>query len=250
MLVRTVTSWLQPIGDISRHIGGKDMNRQTGMALGVGVGYLLGRSNKTRLALMLAAAGATGKLSLPGQLVRGATGQAGGALSKIAEDVPGRLLEAGKAAATAAATSKIDSLVDRVHNQTEALRRPSLPGDSEGEQKKTSERSRRDGPDNESDDDEDFDEAEEPARGRAESRDRRRPSMEDELDEEEEEEEEFAPTAADRGAGQRTDRRRPGDGRPRRSPESTGGDEQRSERRTRGRPDSERSESPIRRTRR
>ena len=241
-------SWLQLTRDISRQIGGKDMQRQTGMALGVGVGYLLGRSHKTRLALMLAAAGATGKLGLPGQLVGRATGPAGGALSKIAEDVPGRLLEAGKAAATAAATSRVDSLVDRVHNQTEALRRPSVPGDSEGEQKKTSERSRRDEPVSESDYDEDFDEAEEeeePARGRAESKDRRRPSMADE-----DEDDEFAPTGADRSAGRRADRRRPGDGRPRRSAESAGGDDQRSERRTRGLPDSERSESPIRRTRR
>ena len=237
--------------------------KQTGMALGVGVGYLLGRSHKTRLALMLAAAGATGKLGLPGQLVRRATGPAGGALNKIGEDMPGRLLEAGKAAATAAATSKIDALVDRVHNQTEALRRPNLPGDSEGEQKKTSERSRRDEPVSEPDDDEDYDEAEEedfdeaeeeeePARGRAESQDRRRPSIEDELDEDEDEDEdgEFAPTGADRSVGRRADRRRPGDGRPRRSAESAGGDEQPSERRTRGRPDRERSESPIRRTRR
>ena len=66
----------------------------------------------------------------------------------------------------------------------------------------------------------------------------------------EDEDGEFAPTGADRSVGRRADRRRPGDGRPRRSAESAGGDEQPSERRTRGRPDRERSESPIRRTRR
>lgn len=231
------------------------MKRQTGMALGVGVGYLLGRSHKTRrLALMLAAAGATAKLGNPGQLLRGATGPAGGALSKIAEDVPGRLVEAGKAAATAAAASKIDTLVDRVHSQTEALRRPSVPGDSEGEEKKSAERPGRDESDGEYDYDEEVDEGEEeaeepaPARGRAESSQRRpKPADSDAADAEDDE---YAPTGADGSAGGRADRRRPGDGRPRRSAESAGGDERRAERRPRRRPDSERSESPIRRTRR
>lgn len=242
-------SQLRLSGDVWNNWGAKIMKRQTGMALGVGAGYLLGRSHKTRLALMLAAAGATGKLGLPGQLIRGATGPASGVLSKIAEDVPGRLVEAGRAAATAAATSKVDSLVDTLHSQTEALRRPTVPGDSEGREK-PSERARRDESDRESDYDEEVDEGEEeqeepaPVRGRVESRERRRSSADSDSDDE------YAPADADGRAGQRADRRRPGDGRPRRSAESAGDDEKRVERRPRGRSGSERNESPIRRTRR
>jgi hypothetical protein len=96
----------------------------------IGVGYLLGRTHKMRLALALGTAAATGQLGrAPGALMqRGAKAlTSSGGLGQVAE--PGqRLLEAGKTAAMAAVTSRIDVMSDRLHERADALRAPSVPG--------------------------------------------------------------------------------------------------------------------------
>jgi hypothetical protein len=87
------------------------------IALAVGAGYFLGRTKKSRLALMLAAAGITGKFpSSPTDLVAHGVKSLGGSqqISGLTEQLRGELLNAAKAAALAAATSRVDALNDRL----------------------------------------------------------------------------------------------------------------------------------------
>ncbi|MFD2420931.1 hypothetical protein [Amycolatopsis pigmentata] len=93
------------------------------IALGVGAGYLLGRTRKMRLALMIAAAGATGTVGSPRQLVqRGlkqlASSQELGKLTEVARD---ELMNAAKAAAVTAASSRIDSLNERLQDRSSGV---------------------------------------------------------------------------------------------------------------------------------
>ncbi len=87
------------------------------VALAVGAGYLLGRTRKMRIAMMLAAAGVTGKFparsaELLGQGLKtlGATDQ----LRDLTDQLRGEVLTAAKAAAVAAATNRVDALNDRL----------------------------------------------------------------------------------------------------------------------------------------
>jgi hypothetical protein len=87
------------------------------VALAVGAGYLLGRTKRTRLALMLAAAGITGKFpSSPTDLVAHGVKSLGTSsqLTELTDQLRGELLNAAKAAAVAAATSRVDALNDRL----------------------------------------------------------------------------------------------------------------------------------------
>lgn len=79
------------------------------VALGVGAGYLLGRTRKMRLALMIAAAGATGTLS-PRTLLRRGLKELGSVpeLSVLTETARGELLNAALLAAVTAASSRRD----------------------------------------------------------------------------------------------------------------------------------------------
>jgi hypothetical protein len=126
----TLPSMVQPRGLI--------MGNGVRMAAAVGLGYLLGRTRKMRVALMLAGAGATGRLGKnPGVLVKQGMDLLGSSkeLSSLTETVRGRLTEAGKAAAVTAVSSQVDSLSDRIEQRTRSLSAPTLPdraGKSEG----------------------------------------------------------------------------------------------------------------------
>jgi hypothetical protein len=106
----------------------------TQAALAVGAGYLLGRRRKMRLAAMVAAGAATGGLGkLGGPLLRkgvtmlGSTealGKVAPQLGDLADAVRGDLIDAGKAAATAAVTNRIESLTDSLHERAELIREP------------------------------------------------------------------------------------------------------------------------------
>lgn len=101
------------------------------IALAVGAGYLMGRRRKMRLALTLAAAGASGRFGKnPAALVKRGTKllNTSPEVKNLTETVRGRLVEAGKAAAVTAASSQIDALSDRLQRRTEALLRPRTPG--------------------------------------------------------------------------------------------------------------------------
>lgn len=238
------------------------------MTLGLGAGYLLGRTRKLRWVWLLGAAGATGGLGGAGQLIRRQAGSIAGAsaVSKVAGDVPRQLVEAGKTAAVAAATGKMDSLVNRLHDQTETLLRSNLPGggseDEGGDADTARRRSTSERPSDEDlyDEPEDEQDVDEPAaRRRTAPDDRRgRPAARsaDEADEPDEEDFDDEDEADDESAGAdvRTDRggdRRASE-RGSRRPETRGADDERRPDRhgPRARSSSERSDSPIRRTRR
>ena len=100
------------------------MSNGAKVAMAVGAGYMLGRTKKMRLALMLAAAGITGKFPTgPTQLVAQGLKSLGASadVSQLTEQLRGELLSAGRAAALSAATSQIDSLNERLQGVTSAV---------------------------------------------------------------------------------------------------------------------------------
>lgn len=93
------------------------------VALGVAGGYFLGRTKKMKLAMMLAGMAAGRQAGGPGELLKGGTKLLAGRpeLARLTDEVRGRLLEAGKAAAVAVATRQVENLTDRVGKRVEAL---------------------------------------------------------------------------------------------------------------------------------
>ena len=92
------------------------------IALGVGIGYVLGRTKKMRLALMLAGAGATGKLPAgPQDLLQRGSSALGSSpeITKITESVRGELVHAARAAAVTAVSNRFDTLNDRLQSRAE-----------------------------------------------------------------------------------------------------------------------------------
>lgn len=108
------------------------MGKSWKVALALGVGYFLGRTHKTRLALVLAAGAATGGFGGAARRIVTSGGKrlaASESLGKLSPDfgpvvdsLKGDLAEAGKAAAKAAIGSKLDAVADSLHVRTEALR--------------------------------------------------------------------------------------------------------------------------------
>jgi len=103
-------------------------------AMALAFGYLLGRRRKLRMATMMAggmavgAVGGIGGMALKrGAKVLGNTemlGKVSPQLTEIADTVRNDLLDAGKAAAVAAVSGRIDSLTDTLHDRAESLRNP------------------------------------------------------------------------------------------------------------------------------
>lgn len=93
------------------------MNSRTRLACGVAIGYLLGRTRKMRLALMLA--GATGAAGSPRQLVERGLKQLASLpeVGKLATVARGQLVDAAKTAAMTAASSRIDALNERLQGR-------------------------------------------------------------------------------------------------------------------------------------
>ena len=113
------------------------------VALAAGTCYVLGR-RKVRLVTMLAlgaaATGGMGKLG-PAALRQGAkyfgktdiAAALGPQVTEIVDTIRGDLLDAGKAAAAAAVTSRLDSLTDSLHERTETLKNPEAAAGKAGE---------------------------------------------------------------------------------------------------------------------
>jgi hypothetical protein len=104
------------------------------LGLAVTAGYLLGRLHKMKWALAVAALASGGRLPGPGGLV-----QQGAKLltsspefTKLTEEMRGRLMEAGKAAALAAVSSRIDSLSEGLRERTDAMQAASQAGTGYG----------------------------------------------------------------------------------------------------------------------
>lgn len=87
------------------------------VAAAVGAGYMLGRTRKMRIALMLAAAGITGKFpAMPASLIANGLKSLGASdqLHDLTDQLRGEVLNAAKAATLAAATHRVDALNDRL----------------------------------------------------------------------------------------------------------------------------------------
>lgn len=102
-------------------------------ATAIGIGYLLGRRKKLRTATLLAAATAAGGSAVAGPALRRgmkmlsnteALNKIAPQLGELAETVSGDLLGAGKAAAAAALSNRVDALTDSLHSRAERLRNP------------------------------------------------------------------------------------------------------------------------------
>lgn len=101
------------------------------VAMAVAGGYLLGRSRKMKWALTLGAMMAGKRFSgAPSGLLQQGTQalRSSPEVSRLTEDIRGRLVEVGKTAAMAAVSSRIDSFSDMLHERAETLRRPTPPG--------------------------------------------------------------------------------------------------------------------------
>lgn len=109
------------------------MKGSTRAAAALSIGYVLGRRRKLRTAALMAAAAAVGGKGIGAMaLQRGvkmlgsteAFGKIAPQLGEITDTVRGDLLPAGKAAASAAVTSRVDSLTGSLHERAERLRNP------------------------------------------------------------------------------------------------------------------------------
>ncbi|HET9893852.1 MAG TPA: hypothetical protein VFQ44_02860 [Streptosporangiaceae bacterium] len=111
--------------------------------LAVGAGYLLGRKRKMGLALAVAAGAATGSVGgIAGRALKFGGKQLASSdvmsklspeLGKVAESVKGDLAHAGKTAAKAALTNRIDALANSMHERTQALAQRVGPEGAEDE---------------------------------------------------------------------------------------------------------------------
>src|SRR5690348_17924959 len=102
-------------------------------AAAIGIGYVLGRHRKFRTAAMMAAGmsvggTAVGTLAMKrGMKMLGSTDiiqKVAPQLGELADTVRGDLVTAGKAAATAAVSNRVDALTDSIHDRAERVRNP------------------------------------------------------------------------------------------------------------------------------
>jgi hypothetical protein len=112
------------------------------VALGVAGGYLLGRTKKMKLALMLGGMAAGRRAGGPGELLSRGTKlvEASPELSRLVGEVRGRLIEAGKGAAVALATRQVEALTDRVGQRVESLASGGVPKRAKAAQEPAPER--------------------------------------------------------------------------------------------------------------
>jgi hypothetical protein len=104
------------------------------IGMAVGLGYLLGRTRKGRLALMLVGVGVTGRAAKnPAALVKQGVDILGSSpeVKTLTETVRGRLVEAGKAAAVSAVSSRVDTLTGKIEERTGALSSSPLAGQAD-----------------------------------------------------------------------------------------------------------------------
>jgi hypothetical protein len=109
------------------------MNGGMRAAAAIAVGYVLGRRKKFRTATLMAAATAVGGTTVGGLALRRgvkmlgsseALGKVAPQLGEIVDTVRGDLLDAGKAAAAAAVTNRLDTLTDSIHERADRVRNP------------------------------------------------------------------------------------------------------------------------------
>lgn len=121
------------------------MKGGTRIAIGVGIGYVLGRTRKMKFALSLAGAAMSRRSSgLPSELLERGSSllRSSPELTQLTDTVRGELMGAVRSAAVTAASNRIDALNDRIQHGAEPT--------SEQDEHETID----------SDDDEDFDDTE------------------------------------------------------------------------------------------
>ena len=93
------------------------------VALGVAGGYFLGRTKKMKLGLMLGSIAAGRRAGGPGELLGQATKllSASPELTRLTDEVKGRLFDAGKGAVLAVAARQVEALTDRVGKRVESI---------------------------------------------------------------------------------------------------------------------------------
>jgi hypothetical protein len=153
------------------------------IGMAVGLGYLLGRTRKMRLALMIAGVGVTGRLGKnPAALVKQGAGVLGSSpeFKTLTDTLRGRLVEVGKTAAITAVSSQVDTLSEKIGERTRSLGVPAVPGKAEeGDETESA----GDGPEDEAPEDQAPDE-EEPEERVARRRTRRTPARRSRRDDE------------------------------------------------------------------
>jgi len=109
------------------------MRNNARAAAAVGIGYMMGRNRRFRSALVLGAAMAVGGTPIGSRLLKRGMkmaaspdmlGKVSPQLGDIADTMRNDLLTAGKAAATAAFSNRVDSLADSIHERAERVRNP------------------------------------------------------------------------------------------------------------------------------
>jgi hypothetical protein len=110
------------------------MNSGARLGLAITAAYLLGRFHKLKWALGLAALAGRGRLpGGQGLFEQGAKLLASSPeFTRLTEEMRGRLVDAGKAAAVAAVSSKVDSLSESLRERTEAMRAASAGSEGGG----------------------------------------------------------------------------------------------------------------------
>ncbi|WP_157519747.1 hypothetical protein [Herbidospora daliensis] len=97
---------------------------QAKLAVGIALGYYFGRNHKLALATAVAVGGLAGALRPKSLLGKGLKSLGSPELEELAGKLQTDLMEAGRAAATAATTGPINQLSDRIHDKAERLRSP------------------------------------------------------------------------------------------------------------------------------
>jgi hypothetical protein len=109
------------------------MNSGMKAAAALAIGYVLGRRKKFRTATMMAAATAVGGTTVGGMVLKqgmklvnssDVLGKVAPQLGDITDTLKGDLFTAGKAAATAAVSNRLDSVTDSLHDRAERVRNP------------------------------------------------------------------------------------------------------------------------------
>jgi hypothetical protein len=113
------------------------MNESAKVGVAVAGGYLLGRTKKAKLAITLGTWLLGKRLDLdPKELGKGALSQLAKRpeVAKLTGDVRGELMQAGRAAATAAMNSRLERLAEGLEARTERLRNRKSSQDDESDE--------------------------------------------------------------------------------------------------------------------
>lgn len=111
------------------------MSSASRVATAVAAGYVLGRFHKLKFAFIVGSALANKKVrgSAFALLQQGSDRmRSSPEVSGLGEQITGQLVDAGKSAALAAASSRMDALSDRLAERSESLRGPSTDDEPEG----------------------------------------------------------------------------------------------------------------------